>query len=302
MLENSSSVAVRRIPWVVAVWAFVLLPVSCHKQGQPHLMPKDWSTLSMSIDGGGYIFSVHGNGDLEYEGTRGVPTLGRHTGTVPKETVMALLTEFEKADFMSLDNRFQCDHSNIYASLSMDGKTKTVITCDSTLLTDEPPEPSATRLAALQRADRANWRAWLAYSHLPHRAFTMLGIERWMTCGQACMEAVRLKAMHVSVGDEAVLAAIQGKLPQQVSSTGIDAFALIEAGYDVNYSDRDGITPLMAATEKGDTKLVRILLECGARAMEKDKHGRTALDRVRSPEMQNVFRWHGNVSAGHSGD
>jgi ankyrin repeat protein len=78
---------------------------------------------------------------------------------------------------------------------------------------------------------------------------------------------------------------------------GIDAFALIEAGYDVNYSDRDGITPLMAATEKDDTKLVRILLECGARAMEKDKRGRTALDRVRDPEMQNVFRCHGNVSA-----
>jgi ankyrin repeat protein len=107
--------------------------------------------------------------------------------------------------------------------------------------------------------------------------------------------------MHVSVGDEAVLAAIQGTLPQQVSSAGIDAFALIEAGYDVNYSDRDGITPLMAATEKGDTKLVRILLECGAHAMEKDKRGRTALDRVRDPEMQNVFRWHGNVSA-DSGD
>src|SRR5690242_6475765 len=83
---------------------------SCKKKQEQHaLAPKDWSTLSISVSEGWcqitcptYSFSVHGNGDLEYEGTTGVPTLGRRTGTVPKETVAALLTEFEKVDFMSL--------------------------------------------------------------------------------------------------------------------------------------------------------------------------------------------------------
>jgi hypothetical protein len=309
MPENSLSLAGGRVLRILVVWVLALLLVSCNKQGPSHLVPKDWSSLSMSLSVGGcqlggcptYSFSVHGNGDLEYEGTRGVPTLGRHTGTVPRETVMALLTEFEKADFMSLDDRFQCDHGNLGVTLSMDGKTKTVISCDFTDFPEEPPKPSAAQLTALRQVDGLNWKAWVAYGQLPYRAFTTLGIGRWATCDHACMMALRLKAQHVYVGNDAVLAAIHGKLPQQVSSTGIDAFAFMEAGYGVNYSDRDGITPLMAATEKGDTKLVRNLLEYGARPMEKDKGGRTALDRVKTSEMRDIFRWYGNV-LGPSGD
>jgi ankyrin repeat protein len=104
------------------------------------------------------------------------------------------------------------------------------------------------------------------------------------------------------VGEDAVLDAVQGKLPEAVSSMGVDSYALIEAGYDVNYADKEGITPLMAATEKNDSKLARNLLECGARPTEIDKLGRTALDRVGRPEMRDVFRWYGNVSAAPSGD
>ena len=306
MPKNSSRA--RCVFWPLALWALAVL-VSCHKQEHSPLVPQDWSTLSISVSTGWcqitcpvYGFSVHGNGDLEYEGLAGVPILGKRTGTVSKETVAALLTEFEKADFMSLDNRFQCDHSDLYVTLSMDGKTKTVVTClftnEETL---EPPEPSAAQLARAKRLNR-NWRAWMAYSKLPHKIVTMLGIERWTTCSQACMLAVKLRSMHIMVGDGAVLDAIQGKLPERVASRGIDAYALMEAGYDVNYADKNGITPLIAATEKDDAKLVRYLLECGARPLQKDRHGRTAVNRVKSPEMRDVFRIYGNVLAGPNGN
>jgi len=66
------------------------------------------------------------------------------------------------------------------------------------------------------------------------------------------MAAVRLRSQHLWVGEDAVLDAIQGKLPEAVSSMGVDSYALIEAGYDVNYADKEGITLLMAATEKND--------------------------------------------------
>jgi hypothetical protein len=306
MPKNSSRA--RCVFWTLALCALAVL-VSCHKQEHTPLVPQDWSTLSISVSKGWcqltcpvYGFSVHGNGDLEYQGEQGVPTLGRRTGNVSKETVTALLTEFEKADFMALDNRFQCDHANITVSLSMDGKTKRVGTCDvNDRLTEEPTEPSPQQLAALKHFDSVNWKSWLAFEHLPYRVVTMLGIERWTTCGQACMAAVRLRSVHL-FGDDAVLTAIRGKLPVRVASTGIDAYALMEAGYDVNYADKAGITPLIAATEKDDAKLVRNLLERGARPLQKDRYGRTAVNRVKSPEMRDVFRIYGNVLAVPNGD
>jgi hypothetical protein len=115
----------------LCVLASTILFGSCHQQEQHTLVPKDWSTVSISLSQEWcqlscptYGFTIHGNGELEYEGMMGVPVMGRRTGTVSKETVAALLKEFEKANFMSLDNRFQCDHSNLYVTLSMDGKTK----------------------------------------------------------------------------------------------------------------------------------------------------------------------------------
>jgi hypothetical protein len=290
----------------LCVLGLTVLFGSCHQQEQHTLVPKDWSTVSISLSQGWcqlscptYSFTIRGNGEIEYEGMMGVPVLGRRTGLVPRETVAALLKEFEKANFMSLDNRFQCDHSNLYVTLSMDGKTKTVTTCGVT--TEETPEPSAAQVAQAKHLDK-NWKAWLAYSHLPHTGVAMLGTERWTKCGRACTAAVRLRSQHLWVGEDAVLDAVQGKLPEAVSSMGVDSYALIEAGYDVNYADKEGITPLMAATEKNDSKLARNLLECGARPTEIDKLERTALDRVGGPEMRDVFRWYGNVSAAPSGD
>lgn len=106
------------------------------------------------------------------------------------------------------------------------------------------------------------------------------------------------------VGEGAVLDAIQDKLPEGVTSLGVDAYALVEAGYDVNYANKAGITPLMVATEKGDAKLVRNLLESGARVMEKDKDGRTAMSRAKAPDVQAVFRAYvpGSLLAFPTGD
>ena len=40
--------------------------------------------------------------------------------------------------------------------------------------------------------------------------------------------------------------------------------ALIEAGADVNYVDKDGDTALMAAASEGHTEIVKLLVEKGA--------------------------------------
>jgi ankyrin repeat protein len=46
---------------------------------------------------------------------------------------------------------------------------------------------------------------------------------------------------------------------------------------DVNLANRDGITPLMLATQKGHTDIIRKLLDKGANINEKDRVGNTAL-------------------------
>jgi ankyrin repeat protein len=56
---------------------------------------------------------------------------------------------------------------------------------------------------------------------------------------------------------------------------------LIQAGANVNASDREGTTALMAAAERGSLNKVVTLLRAGALAAVKDARGRTALDYAR---------------------
>jgi len=62
---------------------------------------------------------------------------------------------------------------------------------------------------------------------------------------------------------------------------------LIEAGADVNASDEDGETALMAAAEKGHLSKVKLLIEKGANVGAKDKTGKTALQYARAPRDDN---------------
>jgi ankyrin repeat protein len=51
----------------------------------------------------------------------------------------------------------------------------------------------------------------------------------------------------------------------------------IRAGININAKDKDGATPLMIASEKGDTEMTRVLLKDGADPNASDVDGYTAL-------------------------
>jgi ankyrin repeat protein len=53
--------------------------------------------------------------------------------------------------------------------------------------------------------------------------------------------------------------------------------AFIRAGINVNAKDKDGATPLMLASEKGDIEMTRVLLKNGADPNASDIDGYTAL-------------------------
>ena len=65
---------------------------------------------------------------------------------------------------------------------------------------------------------------------------------------------------------------------------------LLNADADPNLADNGGITPLMVASHYGDTKIVRKLLEHGAKRDLKDKEGRTAVDYARVAEKYRYRR------------
>ena len=56
----------------------------------------------------------------------------------------------------------------------------------------------------------------------------------------------------------------------------------------VNGKNGDGLTPLMSASEKGDSKLVKLLLEHGADPGAEDNRGRTAAARAEQKGQQAI--------------
>jgi ankyrin repeat protein len=82
-----------------------------------------------------------------------------------------------------------------------------------------------------------------------------------------------------------LLAAIDWKKPKAAAE-------LLKLGADVNYQDKQGVTPLHAALNKRrDVRLVRMLVKHGARGDIKDGAGATAADlmmRRRDPEFRRL--------------
>ncbi len=72
---------------------------------------RDWNPLVITLSRGGcmrrsacpsYDVTVHGNGDVEFEGYRDVRATGRHTTHISRATVRALAAKFRAADFFAL--------------------------------------------------------------------------------------------------------------------------------------------------------------------------------------------------------
>jgi hypothetical protein len=117
---------------LVCVIVVLLLLVGCNRLSHP----KDLASVSITLwrtDCQVYcpVYSVtlHGKGDVEYNGQRGVPVRGHRNTAIPQERVAAILREMENAKFMSFDDRTFAelsDGGDVIVSLSIDGKNKTV--------------------------------------------------------------------------------------------------------------------------------------------------------------------------------
>jgi hypothetical protein len=118
---------------------------------------------------------------------------------------------------------------------------------------------------------------------------SLIGTDRWPTCSPKCAMLVRASTFWVdrrsSDGSTILLKAIQSKKDMSMGSVDFDPHTMIEAGVDVNASNNQGLTPLMAAAKNGDVELVRDLLAHGADSKATDKKGLRASAYAKRPEI-----------------
>ena len=77
-----------------------------------------------------YRLTITGDGSVVYEGKNFVKATGRQTTTISQERMRQLVSEFEKADFISLADSYEqitvLDNPTVIVSITIDGKSKTV--------------------------------------------------------------------------------------------------------------------------------------------------------------------------------
>ena len=83
-----------------------------------------------------YKLSIFADGRVEYEGKEFVRVRGKATGQITTEALQKLIGEFEKIDYLKLDDNYQpgnkncpegwTDHPNAITSLNWQGKQKTI--------------------------------------------------------------------------------------------------------------------------------------------------------------------------------
>lgn len=97
----------------------------------------DYNGVVMTMGKGGcfgscpsYKLTINGDGKVTYEGAMFVGVQGAQTTTISKEKVGELVNEFRKANYFSLDDRYdntKCsDASSSTTSITINGKTKSV--------------------------------------------------------------------------------------------------------------------------------------------------------------------------------
>jgi len=240
-----------------------------------------------------YSVRVLGTGSVEYQGVQGVAARGSRLANVSPQTVEALLLAMDRARFMSIDDHtFQqlTDMPYVVVSLTENGVTKQV------------------RSPAAFGTEPSRWRRWKweifatkgmrdqdRFLKLADEIGSLIGTDRWTKCNSRCMWLVsrpRLVEWRDEHGATILLRSLESQkgIPSGFVSpndgSDLDPGTMIEAGVDVNASDDQGLTPLMAAAGKGDIDLVRDLLAHGARLDAKDKKGRTAFDQATVPQIR----------------
>ena len=115
--------------------ALISIAVGCARNQTP--TPSDLDevviTLERTVCFGAcpeYKLTIYGSGTVEYEGKRFVKIEGKRTITISEEKVRHLFSEFEKIDYLSLNDSYEefmaTDMPSAFTSLTVDGKAKTV--------------------------------------------------------------------------------------------------------------------------------------------------------------------------------
>ena len=250
--------------------------------------PKDWGSVSVTLARGHfYAVTVRGSGEVEYKGFEGVPVRGRHLSTLPAEKMTAILEAIDRSRFMSMnDTAFQnaSDVPYVVVNLSVDGKNKQVRSIDT---------GGDHRLRMSMLWFNRGAREQSLFVKLADEIDSLIGTDRWTRCSPKCAMLVRAGTFWVdrrsSDGSTILLKAIQSKKDMSVGSVDFDPLTMIEAGVDVNASNNQGLTPLMAAAENDDVELVRDLLGHGADPNARDRKGQRASAYVRKSEIQSLL-------------
>ena len=115
--------------------ALMLIAVGCARTRTP--TPSNFDevviTLERTVCFGAcpeYRLTVYGNGTVVYEGKRFVRLEGKRTTAISEEKIRQLLSEFNKIDYLSLNDSYEelmaTDMPSAYTSLTADGKIKTI--------------------------------------------------------------------------------------------------------------------------------------------------------------------------------
>lgn len=83
-----------------------------------------------------YVLKIYEDGKVEYDGKEFVKVTGKANGQITKDALQALIREFEKIDYMNLDDRYEIgtkncpegwtDDSSAITSLNWQGKEKKI--------------------------------------------------------------------------------------------------------------------------------------------------------------------------------
>jgi ankyrin repeat protein len=115
-----------------------LLPSELKTNGHaPFPEVKDWNSVKITLSrtacfGSCPVYSIelHGDGTVLYNGKSNVAFIGAHRGLVPAGNVVDLVKLFEKADYYSLREKYDCRASDMPTqtiSIEIDGRRKQVI-------------------------------------------------------------------------------------------------------------------------------------------------------------------------------
>ena len=233
-----------------------------------------------------YQVTIRGAGYADYNGVKGVPTRGHIQSEVSQDAILSILRELDDAKFMSLDEKkFErwSDTGLVTISLEEDGTHKTVTSSRADNVSDPP-----TDLLSKNTYVKRQW----AFLRVADQIDQSVGTGKWTQCSPSCTMLLKMPFLWGVRGEDGasiLLTAIETRRNFSIASSTFSPETMVEAGMDVNQSDKKGVTPLMAAAKNRNTSLIRDLLAHNADPTLKDVRGFTAKDYTKDPEIRSLL-------------